>query len=66
MHAGGHSMKAQFKRADASGARVALVFGADEVARGEVAVKPLRDPGAAQRTLRLDSVADWAASLLNA
>jgi len=66
MHAGGHSMKAQFKRADASGARVALVFGPDEVARGEVAVKPLRDPGAAQRTLRLDSVADWAAGLLNA
>jgi len=29
MHAGGHSMKAQFKRADASGARFALVFGRD-------------------------------------
>jgi histidyl-tRNA synthetase len=66
MHAGGHSMKAQFKRADASGARIALVFGPDEVARGEVAVKPLRDPGAVQRTLRLDGVAGWAASLLNA
>ncbi len=66
MHAGGHSMKAQFKRADASGARYALVFGRDEVARGEVAVKPLRDPAAAQRTLRLDGIAGWAAGLLNA
>jgi histidyl-tRNA synthetase len=66
MHAGGHSMKAQFKRADASGARYALVFGPAEVARGEVAVKPLRDPGAAQIALRLDAVEGWAASLLNA
>ena len=30
-------MKAQFKKADASGARYALIFGADELARGEVA-----------------------------
>ena len=39
----GGSMKAQFKKADASGARYALIFGDDELARGEVAVKPLRD-----------------------
>ena len=43
LHAGGGSMKSQFKKADASGARHALIFGADELARGEVAVKPLRD-----------------------
>jgi histidyl-tRNA synthetase len=66
MHAGGHSMKAQFKRADASGARFALVFGRDEVARGEVALKPLREPGAAQRNLPLAGVADWAPTLRNA
>jgi histidyl-tRNA synthetase len=66
MHAGGHGMKAQFKRADASGARYALVFGADEAARGEVALKDLRDPTSAQRALRLDAVAAWAASLRNA
>ena len=51
MHAAtkdGHgSMKSQFKKADASGARFALVFGADELARGEVSLKPLRDAGAA-------------------
>ena len=52
MPAGG-SMKAQFKRADASGARFALVFGADELARGEVGLKALRDPAQAQRSLPL-------------
>ncbi len=64
MHAGGHGMKAQFRRADASGARHVLVFGADEVARGEVGIKPLRDPSAPQRSLPLAAVDDWAADLL--
>ena len=60
----GHgSMKAQFRRADASGARFALVFGADELARGAVAVKPLRDAAAAQRSLPLADAASWAATL---
>jgi histidyl-tRNA synthetase len=36
------SMKNQFKKADASGARYALIFGADELAQGQVALKPLR------------------------
>ncbi|HKX42008.1 MAG TPA: histidine--tRNA ligase [Burkholderiaceae bacterium] len=66
MHAGGGGMKAQFKRADASGARYALIFGDDELARGEVALKDLRDAGAAQRSLELSSVADWAAELRTA
>jgi histidyl-tRNA synthetase len=65
MHAGGHSMKAQFKRADASGARYALIFGADEVARGEVALKSLRDPAAGQKTLPLSTASEWAADLLH-
>ena len=60
------SMKAQFKRADASGARHALIFGADELARGEVALKALRDADAPQRTLALAEAARWAAELRNA
>ena len=65
MHAAGRgSMKAQFKRADASGARYALVFGADELGRGEVGCKSLRDAGAAQRALPLAEAAQWAAQLL--
>jgi len=38
----GRSFKAQFKAADRSGARVAVVVGDDEAARGVVALKPLR------------------------
>ena len=66
LHAGGGSMKSQFKRADASGARYALVFGADELARGEVAVKPLRDAQAAQFSRALADAAAWAHELRTA
>jgi histidyl-tRNA synthetase len=66
LHAGGGSMKAQFRRADASRARTALIFGADELARGVVAVKPLREPGAAQSVRPLADVATWARELRNA
>ena len=69
LNAGGGSMKAQFKKADASGARHALIFGADELARGEVAIKPLRDGAASpagQVSRPLSQAARWAAELLNA
>jgi histidyl-tRNA synthetase len=59
-------MKSQFKRADASGARHALIFGADELARGEVSVKSLRDPAVPQRSLKLADAAHWAADLRTA
>jgi histidyl-tRNA synthetase len=36
------SFKSQFKKADSSGARYALIFGADELAQGKVALKSLR------------------------
>ncbi|VAW76400.1 Histidyl-tRNA synthetase [hydrothermal vent metagenome] len=42
-HCGGGSFKSQFKKADRSGARYALVIGEDEVARREAGIKPLRD-----------------------
>jgi histidyl-tRNA synthetase len=44
-NAGGGSFKSQMKRADASGARYAIVIGDDEAARDVVAVKPLRESG---------------------
>jgi histidyl-tRNA synthetase len=62
-HAGGGNMKAQFKKADASGARYALIFGEDELSRGEVTIKPLRDAGGAQIARSLSEVAAWAATL---
>ena len=45
VNAGGGSFKSQMKRADASGARFALIVGDDEAAAGTVAIKPLREPG---------------------
>jgi histidyl-tRNA synthetase len=57
------SIKSQFKRADSSGARYALVFGADEMALGEVTVKPLREPDAPQVRRPLGQAAQWAHSL---
>ncbi len=74
MHAAGKdswgSMKSQFKKAGASGARHALIFGADELARGEVACKPLREGAGgtltAQTTRKLADVAAWATDLRNA
>jgi histidyl-tRNA synthetase len=57
------SFKSQFKKADASGAAFALVFGADELARGEVTVKSLRDGSGVQVTQPLAQVAQWASSL---
>jgi len=41
-HGGGGSFKSQMKKADASGARYALIIGDNEVAAGAVAVKPMR------------------------
>jgi histidyl-tRNA synthetase len=41
-HCGGGGMKAQFKRADRSGARYAMVLGDSELASETVVLKPLR------------------------
>jgi histidyl-tRNA synthetase len=61
------SMKSQFKKADGSGARYALVFGATELEQGKVAVKALRgdkNAEAGAQTLQpLDEVSVWAGSL---
>jgi histidyl-tRNA synthetase len=42
LNMGGGNFKAQFRRADKSGALLALIVGEDELARGVVAMKPLR------------------------
>jgi histidyl-tRNA synthetase len=57
------SFKSQFKKADASGATYALIFGADELARGELTVKALRDGSGAQAARPLADPAGWAATL---
>ena len=53
------SMKSQFKKADASGAQFALIFGADELARQEVTWKSLRDGQGHQETTPLSTLASF-------
>jgi histidyl-tRNA synthetase len=45
LHCGGGSFKSQMKKADASGARYAVIIGDDEAAASEISVKPLRELG---------------------
>ncbi len=42
LNLGGGNFKTQFRRADRSGAALALIIGDDELARGVVGMKPLR------------------------
>ena len=43
LHCGDGSFKAQMKKADASGARFAVIIGDDEAQAGEISIKPLRE-----------------------
>lgn len=56
MNCSGGGFKAQFKRADKSGARVALLLGDEELAKNVVAVKFLREERA-QQEVSLDTLA---------
>ncbi|NDD75710.1 MAG: histidine--tRNA ligase [Gammaproteobacteria bacterium] len=60
---GGGNFKAQFRRADRSGAVLALVLGEDELARGMVQLKPLRDESISATEISLatagSAVANW-------
>ncbi len=62
-HCGGGGFKSQFKKADKSNARYALVLGDDELARGEAGLKPLREAGE-QRQVKLDGLAEALSGLL--
>ncbi|HCI02599.1 MAG TPA: histidine--tRNA ligase, partial [Oceanospirillaceae bacterium] len=54
-HCGGGSFKNQMKKADKSGATVALIMGEDELQAGQVQVKPLRGQSEAQ-TVAVDEI----------
>ncbi len=43
LHCGEGSFKAQMRKADASGARFAIIIGDDEAQAGEISIKPLRE-----------------------
>ncbi len=61
-HLGGGSFKSQFKRADKSGAKWALIFGHDEVASGLVTIKPMRSDGE-QETLSASELNEFLSRL---
>ncbi|MFA5597360.1 MAG: histidine--tRNA ligase [Pusillimonas sp.] len=62
VHAGSTGFKSQFKRADASGAQVAVIVGEDELRDGVVSIKWLRaglaTEGAQQETVPMSRLAD--------
>ncbi|WP_276605505.1 histidine--tRNA ligase [Halomonas borealis] len=63
LHCGGGSFKSRIKKADKSGARLALLLGEDELAENTVTLKFLREEREQQR-LDQDALADTLASLL--
>ena len=67
MHASGSdgigSMKSQFKKADASAATYALIFGAEELQSNCVTVKALRDGEGRQLRQALNQISVWAPTL---
>ncbi|HBP6460165.1 TPA: histidine--tRNA ligase [Pseudomonas aeruginosa] len=63
VNAGAGSFKSQFKKADKSGARYALILGEDEVANRVVGFKPLRDEGE-QQSIAWDALPEHLAACL--
>ena len=57
LHCGGGSFKSQMKKADACGARYAMIIGDDECKAQEVTLKPLREP-VEQASVKLELVAE--------
>ncbi len=64
MHCGGGNMKKQLKRADKTGAGIALLLGSEEAQQRQVTIKPLRD-GQEQRTVALADLPGVLAQVLD-
>jgi len=62
-HCGGGSFKSQMKKADASGAAVAVIVGDEEARAGEASIKPLRET-LEQVRVRLDDLPEAVADIL--
>jgi len=60
---GGGSFKAQFRRADRSGAELALVLAEDEISQSHATIKPLRTEGE-QARVPLEGLTEWMARWL--
>ncbi len=64
VNCGGGSFKSQLKKADRSGAAVALLLGEDEAASATLTLKPLRDDAPQQR-LSIEGVVEYLIRLSN-
>ena len=64
MNAGGGSFKSQFRRADKSGAKVAVIIGEQELAADRAGVKHLRESGD-QQDVELSKLAGWLRNLID-
>lgn len=64
-HCGGGNFKKQFKRADKVGARAAVILGDEEIARGSVTIKDLRDASSAQTEYKLEDAPAALRNILN-
>jgi len=62
-HCGGGSFKSQFKKADKSGASLALVLGEDELSQGVIGIKHLRE-SREQEQVALDDLASYLQSAI--
>lgn len=58
LHCGGGSFKSQFKRADKSGAKFAIILGEEELANQQVGLKPLLEKGE-QKVLSFSELVDF-------
>lgn len=67
LHCGDGSLKSQMKRADKSGATIALILGEDELRSNTVTVKTLRDleaTGAIQQQVTMESLTDFLVDII--
>jgi len=64
VNAGGGSFKSQMKRADKSGAQLALLLGEDEIQQSAIGIKHLRGDGG-QETIAQTALADYLAKALD-
>ena len=62
-HCGGGSLKNQMKKADRCGAKLVLIMGEDELAQGQIQIKPLQGQGV-QQSISLDQVSAYVAELI--
>jgi len=63
INCGGGSFKSQLKKADGSGARIALIIGEDEAVKNEISIKLLRE-NQPQETILQSSVEEYLAKMI--